>query len=227
MLIHELIKPLSPLWWKGIVSCFVVISLVILSLRNKSIEFKEKSIKHFAYFAIIVYLTTNIIALIIGNWTIQDFLPLHLCNISYFICILVLLNKKQWMFEWALLLAMPSALNALITPELIWGSSNWNIFEYYFIHGSLILVPLYLMFTMNYKLRIFSWWKTFLRAQIVFVIVYALNLILDTNYMFLLSKPDVNNPLIIGDWPFYILFVQLIGLLHIVIIYKLSPKYIK
>jgi uncharacterized membrane protein YwaF len=44
--------------------------------------------------------------------------------------------------------------------------------------------------------------------------------------MFLLSKPLVNNPLIIGDWPFYILFVELIGLLHIAVIYKLSPKYI-
>ena len=83
------------------------------------------------------------------------------------------------------------------------------------------------MFVMNYKLRIFSWWKTFLKAQIVILIVFSLNLILDTNYMFLLSKPLVNNPFIIGDWPFYILFVQLIGFLHIVLIYKLSPKYIK
>jgi len=149
-----------------------------------------------------------------------------LCNISYFICILVLLNKKKWMYEWALLLALPSALNALLTPELIWGSSKWHIFEYYFMHGSLILVPLYLMFVMNYKLRALSWWKTFLRAQIVFVIVFSINLTLDTNYMFLLSKPSVNNPLITGDWPFYILFVQLIGLIHIVVIYKLSPKHI-
>ena len=227
MLIHELIEPLSSLWWKGIIICFVVISLLILLLRNKSIEFKEKTSTYFAYLAIIFYVSTNIFALIIGNWTIQDFLPLHLCNISYFICILVLLNKKQWMYEWTLLLAMPSALNALITPELIWGSTNWYIFEYYFMHGSLILVPLYLMFVMNYKLRIFSWWKTFLRAQIVFVIVFTLNLILDTNYMFLLSKPLVNNPLIVGDWPFYIIFVQIIGLLHIVVIYKLSPKHNK
>tara|TARA_B100000768_G_scaffold133343_1_gene124118 strand:+ start:544 stop:1227 length:684 start_codon:yes stop_codon:yes gene_type:complete len=227
MLIHELIEPLSSLWWKGIVICFVLISLVIFYLRDKTIEFKEITSKYFAYLAIIIYLTTNIITVIMGDWTVQDFLPLHLCNISYFICILVLLNKKQWMYEWALLLALPSALNALATPELIWGSSNWHIFEYYFTHGILIFVPLYLMFVMNYKLRILSWWKIFLRAQIVFLIVFTFNFILDTNYMFLLSKPLVNNPFIIGDWPFYILFVQLIGLLHIVLIYKLSPKYIK
>jgi len=223
---NEIVAPLSLLWWKGLVSCFVVISLVIISSRNKSIKFKQITSTYFAYLAIIIYVTTNIFAIIIGKWTIQDFLPLHLCNISYFICILVLLNKKQWMYEWTLLLALPSALNALITPELIWGSSNWHIFEYYFMHGSLILVPLYLMFVMNYKLRILSWWKTFLRAQIVFVFVFSLNLILDTNYMFLLSKPSVNNPLIIGEWPFYILVVQLIGFIHIFIVYQLSPKYI-
>ena len=226
MLIRDLIEPLSPLWWKGILSCFLVISLVILLLKNKSIKFKEHASTCFAYLAVIIYLTSNIISIANGDWTIQDFLPLHLCNISYFICILVLLNKKQWMYEWTLLLAMPSALNALITPELIWGSSNWHKFEYYFMHGSLIFVPLYLMFLMNYKIRKLSWWKTFLRAQIMFATVFIANLILDTNYMFLLAKPLVNNLLIIGDWPFYILFIQLFGLLHIAIIYKLSPKHI-
>tara|TARA_B110000483_G_scaffold190465_1_gene226078 strand:+ start:173 stop:853 length:681 start_codon:yes stop_codon:yes gene_type:complete len=226
MPMHEIIEPLSPLWWKGIATCFIVISLIIHLLKNKSIEVKEKTNKYFAYFAIIVYLLTNIYAILIDDWTVQDFLPLHLCNISYFICILLLLNKKKWMYEWTLLLALPSALNAIITPELIWGSSKWHIFEYYFMHGSLILVPLYLMFVMNYKLRLLSWWKTFLRAQIVIIIVFLINLMLGSNYMFLLSKPLVNNPLILGDWPFYILSVQLIGLLHIVVIYKLSPKYI-
>ena len=224
MPVYEIVEPLSILWWKGLISCFFITYLILLYLRNKSIELKEKTSIYFAYLAIFIYVTANIFSIIFGNWTIKDFLPLHLCNISYFICILVLLNKKQWMYEWTLLLGMPSALNALITPELIWGSSNWSIFEYYFMHGTLILVPLYLMFIMNYKLRILSWWKTFLRAQIVFLFVFLLNLILGTNYMFLLSKPSVNNPLIIGDWPFYILYVQLIGLLHIVVVYKLSPK---
>ena len=224
---HEIVIPLTPLWYKGIFSCLLVISLVILFSNRASLKCKLLCTKILAYFSILVYIFNNIIAISVKQWNIQDFLPLHLCNISYFICILVLLNKKQWMYEWTLLLAMPSALNALITPELIWGSNNWNIFEYYFTHGILILVPLYLMFVMNYKLRILSWWKTFLRAQIVIAIVFLLNLMLDTNYMFLSSKPLVNNPLIIGDWPFYILFVQLIGFLHIVVIYKLSPKYIK
>jgi len=224
---HEIIIPLTPLWWKGIVICLLVISLILLFFNRASSEWKLRFTKLLAYSSILVYMSTTIIAISAKEWSIQDFLPLHLCNISYFICILVLLSKNQWMYEWTLLLAMPSALNALITPELIWGSNNWHIFEYYFTHAILILVPLYLMFVMNYKLRVLSWWKTFLRAQIVFLIVFALNLILNTNYMFLLSKPLVNNPLIIGDWPFYILFVQLIGLLHIGVIYKLSPKKIK
>ena len=221
---HEIIIPLTPLWWKGILSCLLVSSLVLLFFNRASSEWKLWFTKLLAFSSILVYIATHIVAIFAKEWNIKDFLPLHLCSISYFICILVLLNKKQWMYEWTLLLAMPSALNALITPELIWGSNNWHIFEYYFIHGILILVPFYLMFVMKYKLRIFSWWKTFLRAQIAFVIVFLLNLMLDTNYMFLSSKPLVNNPLVIGDWPFYILFVQLIGFLHIVVIYKLSPK---
>ena len=225
MPIHEIIEPFTVLWWKGIVSCIVFISLIILFLYDKSIEFKQNIIKYFAYSAIFVYISTIIYSFYLGTWTIKDFLPFHLCNISYFICILLLLFKKKWMYEWSLLLGMPSAFHALITPELIWGSTNWYLFEYYFMHGSLILVPLYLMILMKLKLRTFSWLKTFFRVQVVFVSVFIFNLLFDTNYMFLMFKPLVNNPLIIGDWPDYILIIQFIGFLHISLIYKLAPKH--
>ena len=43
MPIHEIVEPFSFLWWKGIASCFLVTYLIILSLRNRSVEFKEKT----------------------------------------------------------------------------------------------------------------------------------------------------------------------------------------
>ena len=82
MLIHELIEPLSLIMVERNNNLLFVISLVILLLRNKSIEFKEKTSTYFAYLAIIVYVTTNIFAVIIGNWTIQDFL--------HYICVIYL-----------------------------------------------------------------------------------------------------------------------------------------
>ena len=69
-------------------------------------------------------MATHIAAIIEKEWDIQDFLPLHLCTISFFLCIIVLLTKKQWMYEWVLLVAMSSGLHLVLTPELSMGISN-------------------------------------------------------------------------------------------------------
>ena len=128
------------------------------------------------------------------------------------------------MYEWALLVAIPSGLHSVLTPELSMGISDWYLFEYYFVHGSLMLVPLYLTIVLGMRPRIGSWWKTFLRVQIGAVIVFPFNFIFDTNYMFLAAKPLVDNPFLIGDWPFYIFFLELFVLLHILLIYTITPK---
>jgi len=226
MQIHEPIEPFTFLWWKGLLSCLILISLIFIFFTKKKIKSKEKYTQLFAYLAILVYVITICSAILTDEWNIKNFLPLHLCNFSYFICIILLLSKKQWMFEWSLLIAVPSAFHALLTPELYMGMNNWYLFEYYFMHGSLILVPLYLMFVMNYKLRILSWWKTLLRAQFTMILVYLLNLTLKTNYMFLIDPPLVENLLLIGEWPYYILYAELFAIMHVAVIYKISPKHI-
>ena len=121
---HEIIISLTPLWWKGIVSCLVVISLVLLFFNRVSSEWKLWFTKVLAYSSILVYIATHVVAIVAKDWNIKDFLPLHLCTISFFICIILLLTKKQWMYEWVLLVAMSSGLHSVLTPELSMGISN-------------------------------------------------------------------------------------------------------
>ena len=221
---HEVIIPLTLMWWKGVVSCLLVISSVIMFFNRSSSEWKLFFTKLLAYTSMLVYMLTTIVAIFAQEWTIKDFLPLHLCTISFFICIIVLLTKKQWMYEWALLVAMPSGLHSVLTPELSMGISNWYLFDYYFVHCILMLVPLYLTIALGMRPRIGSWWKTFLRVQIGAVILFPFNFIFDTNYMYLAAKPLVDNPFLIGDWPFYIFFLELFVLLHMILIYTIIDK---
>ena len=119
---------------------------------------------------------TTVFAVNAGELTVHDFLPLHLCTISFFICFLVLFIKKQCLYEWAILVALPSGLHSIFTPELSMGLSNWYLFEYYFVHIFLMVVPLYLTLTVGMRLRVASWWKTFLRVQITVAIIFHLTL---------------------------------------------------
>ena len=56
-----------------------------------------------------------------------------------------------------------------------------------------------------------------------------LNYLLNANYMYLCAKPPVDNALLIGEWPFYILAMEFIaGLMFIALLlpFKLKSKFL-
>ena len=225
MIEHFVIEPLSTTWWLGIASSVVFIFSVIRLMKNKPDLVKTSFSKWLSISFLISYLISNSIAIYSGWWNLQDNLPLHLCRISFFISMIVLITRKQWMYEWVLFLAIPSGLHSMLTPEMTQGVSAWFYFDYYFVHAGLILVPIYLTIVMGMKARIDSWWKTILRLQIPVAIILPLNFLLESNYIYLRHRPLVDNPFLIGDWPVYILFLELIMVIHVFIIYILAPKH--
>ena len=48
---------------------------------------------------------------------------------------------------------------------------------------------------------------------------------IDVNYIYLMKAPQAENPFIFGKWPFYIIGLQVMGFIHIVLIYFLVKKY--
>ena len=219
MVEHIIIEPFGISWWRGILSSFFSIIIFLYLLRNKSKIIQQRFQKFLALTFLAAYIITNIINLKNGVWNIQDHLPLHLCRISFIICILTLFSRKQWMYEWCLFLAIPAGFQSLLTPELTHGTSNWFYFDYYFVHAGMLLVPLYLTPNMGMRPRKRAWLYTFFRLQIPVIFIFPLNFLVNSNYMYLKAKPIVDNPLIIGEWPYYILAFELIILIHIYIIH--------
>ena len=225
MIEHFVIEPLSTPWWTGILCSSAFIFLTIRMLINKSALAQASFAKWLSIAFVITYLISNSIAVYNSSWNIQDNFPLHLCRISFLISIIVLITRKQWMYEWALFLAIPSGIHSLLTPEMTKGINAWFYFDYYFVHAGLILVPIYLTIIMGMKARRDAWWKTILRLQIPIAIILPLNFLLESNYMYLREKPLANNPFLIGDWPIYIIILELVTITHVFIIHKLAPKH--
>ena len=222
---HFVIQPLSCTWWLGIVFSFAFIVFVIVLFNNYSCLSKISFLKFLSISFLITYLISNLFAIYNGWWNLQDNLPLHLCRVSFIISMIVLINKKQWMYEWTLFLSIPSGFHAILTPEMTKGVNEWFYFDYYFVHAGLILVPLFLTIIMKMRPRADAWWKTILRLQILVIVVMPLNFILDSNYIYLREKPLVSNPFLIGEWPIYILVLELLMVVHVFIIHKLVFKY--
>ena len=118
------------------------------------------------------------------------------------------------------MVGIPGAIHGILTPQATVGN-NLLLIEYYSSHSGIILASLYLHYIKEMKIRKSSWFFCILIGQVSLVVVGIINYFLDTNYIFLCEKPAVNNPFLLGEWPFYIFFVQLAAIAHIIFFYYL------
>ena len=67
-------------------------------------------------------------------------------------------------------------------------------------------------------------WASFKRvaigANIYMVFVYLMNLLLDSNFMFLMRKPDTASLMdVLGPWPWYLLSLEAVAFLVFLLLY--------
>ena len=181
-----------------------------------------------------------------GHWLISNSLPLHLCGISSIVCIIIMFKYNQSLFEYIVLLGIPSAIHSILTPQFINGWEGYYFPEFYFSHGAILLVPLYLTINYGYKLRRNAWKTAFLNTLLAAFIVAIVNKIIDylyvtidmvdkigetvkTNYMYTFVAPKVeDNPLLLTtEWPYYFLMLVFFMFIHVLVvfyIYKLIGR---
>ena len=217
---HIPIEIFSSVWWIGLLFSLFTIIVVLVDLKGKRNQLKSYSSYLFALLFSLIYIITNVITIKNNSWNLSQNLPFQICYISLIIGIIVLVNKKKWMFEWMVFIASIAGLYAIITPVLTIGNSPWFYFEFYFLHAGIVFIPLYLHIIHNMRCRFNSWWKSLLRMQIPIALLLIFNYSTGANYMFLIEKPIVNHIFLIGEWPFYVIIINLIVAGHVYIINK-------
>jgi uncharacterized membrane protein YwaF len=63
-------------------------------------------------------------------------------------------------------------------------------------------------------------------TNIVIWPVWLIDWIVNANYMFLMERPPTDSPLVFGDWPMYIINVELVGFI-ICLILNLPMIYLR
>ena len=106
--------------------------------------------------------------------------------------------------------------------------SPYTLCDYYFVHGMLIFIPILLIYLLGIKLGKSSSIKAFIYGNVMLLLVFLIDFMINANYMYLRIKPDVNNPLLVGNWPWYIIGFEIAGIVHIVImdlIFRIIPRH--
>lgn len=222
---HVVISPFGVEWFFWNILTLFFISLLVLIPRNKSDKFKSNFTTFFALLMAFEYLFIQSYFVYKGLWTPQDSLPFHLCRLMLFNTIILLFTRNQIAFELLLFIGMVGGFHSLMTPELTHGSDLVLLIDYFLVHGGLVAAPLYCIFVLGMRPRKMAWLKSFFYLQFFVVIVAIIDYVLGANYMYLAVKPVVNNPFLIGDWPYYIIGLELATLLHAFLVY--IPFYLK
>ena len=222
---HVVITPFGFEWFLwNLLTLFFILFIVIIP-RNKSDKFISNFTTYFALLMVFEYLFIQSYFIYKGIWTPQDSLPFHLCRLMLINTIILLYTRNQIAFELLLFIGMVGGFHSLMTPELTHGSDLILLIDYFLVHGSLIAAPLYCIFVLGMRPRKMSWLKSFYYLQFLVVLVAVIDYVLGANYMYLAVKPEVNNPFLIGDWPYYIIGLEVATLFHAFLVN--IPFYIK
>ena len=219
MIQPSIIEPLSNVWYIGIFVS-IILSLIIIQVAIRIPPDKRRILMIFlGLLLILIEVTQQFYLIALGIWDIKRSLPMHFCGLSGILAGIMMLRQNQTGFEFLALIGTPVAIHAILTPQLNHGPLPFLIYKYYISHVGIILVPLFLAVVLGFRVSNKSWYKVILLCQVLFIFIGFSNYLIGSNYMYLAAKPLVNNPMLLGDWPWYIIGFEFLGFIHILVFF--------
>ena len=159
-----------------------------------------------------------------GNLELSVDLPFHICNYVLFLSVITLYNKNEYLFNFCYFNAFSGALVANLTPDT---EGVIGLFFFFFHHFLIIINVLWMIFAFKMRPTLKGILTTAIMLNIFAVPIGLANIWIGNgaNYMYLCSKPPVENILLVGEWPIYILAMEIIGLIIFLIL--LAPFKLK
>jgi hypothetical integral membrane protein (TIGR02206 family) len=197
-------------WVRNVSISFSVMVVILLLCKFFTSSTHELIVKLLSFVLLIFTLISLVESVVNDKWNIQTHLPLQLCGISQYIaCFIAFVPRKKLLFEFLFYCGIAGGLVSILTPQIThYDGSMYAYWEYFVSHSLIILIPTYLLMFTEYSLTQFSWLRVFLLLNLLMALIMPLNFLLDSNYMYLNAPPEVDNPLIIGEWPFYLIYLE-------------------
>ncbi|MBN1219715.1 MAG: TIGR02206 family membrane protein [Anaerolineae bacterium] len=156
-----------------------------------------------------------------GQWTVQTMLPLHLCSVFVFVSAALLVTKNYRVYEFVYFLGIAGATQALLTPDAgQYGFPHFRFFQIFISHGAIVTAAIYMTAVEDYRPTGKSLWRVALWGNVYLLGVGLVNALIGSNYLFIARKPETASLLdVLPPWPWYILWMELLGLLVVVLLY--------
>ena len=203
---------------------FISVPLILARFLNRTQKIQVTYL--IGVIMILDFITENGGYIMSGTWDVQYNLPIQLCGISSLICcVLPFVKKKDKLFQFVYYTGVIGGIMAILTPQMNYfdGSLRYYL-NYYVSHSLIIVLPIFMFLHLDLKLPKFSWFKIWIHLNILMAIIMPINFLLDSNYMYVNAAPEVSNPLVIGEWPYYLLIWEPLVMIIAYLIYAISRR---
>ena len=203
---------------------FISVPLIVARFLNRKQKIQVTYL--IGVIMILDFITENGGYIMSGTWDVQYNLPIQLCGISSLICcVLPFIKKKDKLFQFVYYTGVIGGIMAILTPQMNYfdGSLRYYL-NYYVSHSLIIALPVFMFLHLDLKLPKFSWFKIWIHLNILMAIIMPINFLLGSNYMYVNAPPEVSNPLVIGEWPYYLLIWEPLVMIIAYLIYAVSKR---
>lgn len=216
----------EPFIFFGIAHWIALLSIVAFNFYLLRYKAKDESSRSKIRWAMAILLWFNELGwhiwnASVGQWNIQAMLPLHVCSVLVWLGGVMLVTKNFTIYEFTYFMGIGGALQALLTPDLgMYGFPHYRFFQTYISHGLIVTSAIYMTVVEGFRPTWRSFGRVFVGMNIYMLIVFFINQAIGSNYMFVAHKPETASLLdVLPEWPWYIIHLELIGLLTCLILY--------
>lgn len=173
-------------------SFFVVLCAVGLAVY-KRLNAKARNTMRIGVAAMVITMETvkNCVAFAIGDFGIGH-MPFHLCGINVLLVTFCIFKRTKTVESFLYYIGIPGAMLALLTPDWVkMPCLNFFHIHSFLIHMLLVLYPFLLVASGDFKPEFKSMPKCVLLLIGFAIPALILNLIFDTNFMFLMDTAGI------------------------------------
>lgn len=142
--------------------------------------------------------------------TVLELIPIHLCNVTLILAVISMVFPSKRMFQviyyWGF-----GAVAAILFPDSRVAFPNFVGISFFVTHFFILFTVWYQLIYFKFRPSLQGLFQSFIWINIFAGIVFKINQMLGTNYMYINYKPAFQSPLdFFGPWPNYIVVVEII-----------------
>ena len=154
-----------------------------------------------------------------GGWTPATGLPLELCDVVAVVGPVALWWRRLLLIELLWFWGIGGALQALLTPELPAAYPSWMFFQYYVVHGGIVVAALLLCVGLRVWPRPGAVWRVAAMTLGYAICIGVVDILTGGNYLWLRHGPATASLIdLLGPWPWYLLSLAVVGFAVLVVL---------